>query len=569
VSASTESGAGAVWSAVAGRARRIAAGPALADFAPSRECPPAPPQQRLLTTEALRPGGGAHNLLFAYRLRGALDVGALERALASAWARHDGLRSHFPGEGVQRFHSPDGLALQQAGDGSGGIEWARREAAALGAQPFALRRDPLLRAVLYAYAPEQWLLVLVVHHIVFDAWSLDLLHRELGSVYAQGSAELPELRASYSQYAAWQHARLEDPAVRAPQHAFWVEYLDGRPPLARIPGTARGGGSVPGRRRTMSRPLHAAVVDASRSLAADSGASLYAVLAAAFAVHVSRRTGERDFVVLTPSAGRPAPALHDLIGYFVELHPLRANLERDQSFRAMVAAAASGLGQIAAHAELPTEALASLYGAAAGAAPLLFGLQNTPARPLQLAGLEVSVEQLDAGEADFGLYVNVVPDPDGGLAVTATYDDARLDGDEIAATLEAYAAVLRECVAEPDAVMRAGQATSQAIDAAPATRGSEPPQLSWPLEELRDHVAALAATPAATVNVERGLLELGLDSLKLIELAARVRRELELDAPLALYAAAPSLRSLAEDLLLLRCRSDRLHPDGAVDVFEF
>jgi aryl carrier-like protein len=484
-------------------------------------------------------GGTAQNLAFAYRLQGPLDVAALERALAVVWARHQGLRSFFPGAGEQRFHAPE--------------DWRLDPAEGLASKPFDLGSDRLFRAGVQRVGEDEHVLVLVAHHVVFDAWSLDVLLKEVE--LAHEGRELPALRTSFAQYAAWQQARAADPALSEPLREHWARYLEGQPPLVGLDASRSGGAAGSRRQAVLEIPVD--VVEALRELAAGQGTSLFAALFAAFGVLVAERTGERDFAILTPAAGRTVPALHDIIGYFVALHPLRVDLGAASDFAGLVAGCGRGIAGALEHHELPTRLAATLCGPSPGAAPLMFGLQNTPARPLRLAGLTVAEEAPEAGEADFRLYVNVVPAAGGALTVVASYDSGHYDAGFVEALLADYL----EIAADPARALPAA-APPRAAEAPVAAPASEE---IGPLRCLRRHVADLVNAAPDTVDAERCPLELGLDSLKLIELASRVRAELGVDAPLAAYAQTASLRALAEDLLLLQS-TRRPASDGAVEV---
>ncbi|MCP4663850.1 MAG: AMP-binding protein, partial [bacterium] len=294
-------------------------------------------QRALWFLEQLRPGTTAYLLSGALRIRGELDAGALKRALARLVARHPALRTTFKataGEPRQVVHDvlppevgeEDATAWTEAELGRRLAELARR--------PFDLARGPLFRFLLFRRTGEQVLLV-TIHHLVSDLWSIALLFEELEALYRDQTggpaADLPALPIGYADYVRWQEAVLA--SERGEQlAAFWQERLAGELPALDLP-TDRPRPAVPamggGLERLRLRPDLAAGVEAVGERA---GATLFMTLTAAFQVLLHRYGGQREILLGAPTAGRSAPELQGLIGYFVNPVVLRADLGADPSF---------------------------------------------------------------------------------------------------------------------------------------------------------------------------------------------------------------------------------------------
>ncbi|HEV7588712.1 MAG TPA: amino acid adenylation domain-containing protein [Longimicrobium sp.] len=299
-------------------------------------------QERLWFLDRMEPGSALYNVPAALRLRGALDAHALERALGEIVRRHEALRTTFREEDdapVQVVAPFDGFTLHL--DDLSSLDEAKREAELARrvdgetTLPFDLSAGPLLRARLLRLGGEEHVLLLCMHHIVSDGWSLRVLYRELWALYAayRGGAEspLPELAVQYADYAAWQREHLRGRALDR-QLAWWKEQLAGAPALLELPTdrprpavqTHRGG--------QVALDLPGDAVERLRALGRSEGATPFMVLLAAVQVLLGRYTGTDDVVVGSPMAGR-TQEVEGLIGFFANTLVLRTDLSGDPGFR--------------------------------------------------------------------------------------------------------------------------------------------------------------------------------------------------------------------------------------------
>jgi amino acid adenylation domain-containing protein len=422
-------------------------------------------QQRLWFLDRLSPGSAAYNLFYALRLRGPLDVRALERALAELVRRHETLRTVFvPDEGggaVQRVLPPATPPLplvELAGLPEPAREAeARRLAAAESARPFDLERGPLLRATRVRLAAEEHALLFALHHVVSDGWSMGVLTREVSVLYeafARGaSSPLPELPVQYADYAAWQRRWL-DGEVLARQLDYWRGRLAGAPPVLALP-TDRPRPPVPGERGA-SRPLvvPAEVAAGLRALARGEGATLFATLLAGWQLLLARWADEDDVVVGSPIAGRTRLELEPLIGFFVNTLALRMELSGDPTLRELVGRARETTLGAFTHQDLPFERLVEEVAPdrSLDHAPLFqvaFTLHDLGRAELRMGPL--AVEPLDAGgePAKFDLSLGLGEEGDrlvGALAFRAEL----FDGATIERLLERFGAVLAAMAHQPE-----------------------------------------------------------------------------------------------------------------------
>jgi amino acid adenylation domain-containing protein len=286
-------------------------------------------QQRLWFLDQLNPGSSEYAMAFQYQVRGPLDRGALGVAFCGLVARHEVLRTRFltgpGGEPVQVITEPWVVPV-------GSCEPAELEGLAL--QPFDLTSGRLLRVHLASQGPGQHILLVGMHHIVSDGWSIGVIADEMSELYAAAlagrPAALPPLDLQYADFAIWQRQWLAG-GVMDRQLAYWRERLAGlqptelptdrpRPPVRSVTGAATGF-TVP-----------AATADGLRRFAARSGASLFMITLAAYYVLLSHWTGADDISVATPIAGRTRAELENLIGFFVNTLVMRADLSGNPTF---------------------------------------------------------------------------------------------------------------------------------------------------------------------------------------------------------------------------------------------
>ncbi|HEX6040872.1 non-ribosomal peptide synthetase, partial [Longimicrobium sp.] len=456
---------------VAGLAARIqalrhaegfAAAPPITPVPRGEPLPASYAQRRLWLVDRMEPGTPAYNMPFALRLRGALDARALRRALDGVVRRHESLRTTFAehdGEPVQVIHPPSPVPLPvvgldalpaQAREGQ-----ARRLARAQALRPFDLARGPLLRAVLLRLDGDDHVLCLTLHHVVSDGWSTDVLVREVAALYdafrrGAPAPSLPELPVQYADYAAWQRGWLAGPVLEE-KLAWWRGRLAGAPPLLevptdhpRAPGLSAGAGSHP---VSLSAEASARL----RTLARGEGATLFMALLAGWQALLGRYAAQADVVVGTPVAGRAHAEVEGLIGFFVNLLPLRVDLAGDPTGMELLGRVRASALAAYAHPEVPFERLVEDVVAERSLthAPLFqatFSLERTDAAQAPaLAGVDAEPFAAGRGAARFDLEL-LMADDGGALGGTLVYR-AALWEPETAARMAGHLERLLEALA--------------------------------------------------------------------------------------------------------------------------
>ena len=371
-------------------------------------------QRRLWILSELEGPAATYNIAAAVQLTGALNRFALEQSLDALSRRHDALRTVFvrgdAGEPTQRVAPPDSRAFA--------LEVERAPAAAVNARasaragvPFDLARGPLARAVLFETAPDRHVLLLVVHHLVADGWSMGILVRELAALYrgfvTAAPVTLPALPTRYVDYAASETAALTRHAL-TPLLTFWRAALRGAPETLELPGdrAPRRHAAVGG--ATVRVEAGAAVVGGLRQVCEQEGASAFAGVLASLAVLLSRYTGQRDLVIGCPFANRRHAETMGIVGFFVNTLPIRMRLDDAPTFREVVRRAQRGIAAAVEHQALPFERLVDELqpDRASGRAPIYqvaLAYQANEAAALDLPGLAVEPLSVETGTAKFEL----------------------------------------------------------------------------------------------------------------------------------------------------------------------
>lgn len=421
-------------------------------------------QQRLWLVERLLPGNAIYNVARAYRLKGALDVGALQQSLNFIVARHASLRTTFSsadGEPRQIIHPPHPVALPVVELGHLPAPEAAAEAARLAEveslQAFDLTRDLLMRVrLLRLNAREHWLVV-IKHHIATDGWSANILWREMASCYEAFAAgrvpDLPPLPVDYAAYSVWQRARWASGELQS-QLDYWRQQLAGAPPLLELPTD---------RPRPTERTFRGAIllVEFPRDLVAElkgwlrrEQLTLYWVLLTAFKVLLLRYTGQQDLVVGAPAAGRPLTDLEGVIGCFLNDLVLRTQLDGELSVREALARVRATTLEAFAHQDAPFEAVLEAVHPerSRSRAPLfqvLFNLLSLPPFDKQFGDLAAQRLVLDNHTAKLDLGFSIRESAEA-LTGYLEYNSDLFDEATIRRLFGHYLNVLRAILADPD-----------------------------------------------------------------------------------------------------------------------
>jgi amino acid adenylation domain-containing protein len=380
-------------------------------------------QERLWLIDRLMPGTPAYNLAVALRLDGPLDVAALGSAFDRLVERHETLRTAFPereGRPVQEVVAAPAAFPLPVSDCTEADVLRRAEADAL--RPFDLSSGHPLRASLLRLGPERHVLLVALHHIVADAWSLGVLVEDLTALYA--GRTLPELPVQYADYAVWQRETLTGEEIER-QLAFWRGELAGAPRILDLPTDrprplvqSLRGGLVP-------FAVDAASTAALRALAQRAEATLYMVLLAGWSALLSRVAHQPDLVVGTTVANRDRLEVERLIGFFINTLALRVDLTGEPGFAELVGRLRRRVLDAFAHRDLPFEKLVEELQPVRDRSrqPLfqaVLTLQNVPRSAPDLGTLTLTPLEVQGQTAKFDLTLTLV-EQDGGLQGSLEY----------------------------------------------------------------------------------------------------------------------------------------------------
>jgi amino acid adenylation domain-containing protein len=429
---------------------------------PRRDSLPVSFAQRRLWLLDQMGAGAAYNVSGAVRLSGRLNVEALARSLEEIARRHESLRTTFAtvdDQPVQHV-SPDTdltlrvVDLRDREEDEREAE-ARRLARAEAQEPFDLARGPLARALLVALDDEEHALVLTLHHMVADGWSIGVFTRELGGLYrshaAGESPALPDPPLQYADFAAWQRDWLSGDALGS-HVGYWRRQLDGVAPLSLPldrprPSVQTFAGA------SLTRPLPLPLGRALQALARDQGATLFMVLLAGFQALLSRWSGQGDVAVGVPVANRDRRELESVVGLFVNTLVMRADVSDDPPFLEMLGRVRETSLSAFAHQQMPFDLLVEELRVPRDAArnPLfqvVFALQNAPLAPMELPGLVLRPQEIPTSTTHFDLELHV-QDAGAGLAAAFVYNADLFDASTVDRMGRQYERLLESAVEEP------------------------------------------------------------------------------------------------------------------------
>ncbi|MGE3267196.1 MAG: amino acid adenylation domain-containing protein [Chloroflexota bacterium] len=419
-------------------------------------------QQRLWLLDQVEAKSAAYNIALASRLTGPLNGEALRMALDALVDRHEILRTSFRSEGgnpVQVISDTRSASLAHVDLSA--CDVGEREAAlqasiaAESRRPFDLARGPLLRATLIRLGDDEHVLVLVMHHIVSDGWSLGILHRELTALYcAYAEGRLPALRElpiQYADFARWQRDRLQGDELE--RHlAYFREQLAGAPLVLELPTDRLRPRSQSFRGAGIGRQLSPRLTKLLRALGHHENATLFMTLLAAFATLLHRYSGLDDILVGSPFAGRTRGELEHLIGLFVNTVVLRTDLSGDPTFRELLGRVRETTLGAHGHQDLPFEKLVEVLqpdrdSSRSPVVQVMFALQTVPAEAsAQTRLLQSSV---DTGTSKFDLTL-FVTETDDRLSCWFEYCVDLFDAASIERMARHFEVLLEGIVTNPD-----------------------------------------------------------------------------------------------------------------------
>ncbi|WP_308477855.1 condensation domain-containing protein, partial [Myxococcus fulvus] len=421
-------------------------------------------QQRLWLIDQLQPGSAAYNVPLAIHLSGELSLPALQRALDALMERHESLRTSFALHDGQPFQliAPSlslpltcvDLRQVPVDEREERLTQLSEEAARL---PFDLSQGPLIRVALLRADDRKHILLLTMHHIVSDGWSMDVLFRELNALYTafvrDASAPLSALSIQYADFAVWQRQWLQGERLDA-QLAYWKEQLAGAPPFLPLPTDFPRPAIQTFRGAVARRSLPLSLLDSLKRLSRKEGTTLFMTLLAGFQVLLRRYSGQTDISVGTPIANRNRAELEGLIGFFVNSLVMRTDVSGAPSFRELLRRVREVALGAYAHQDVPFEQVVEALQPERDPSysPLfqvMFALQSGVEQSPPASALSMESRELRTHTSKFDLIVATVESPEG-LDCAVEYNTDLFTPDTIHRMLGHFQTLLTAAAEQPD-----------------------------------------------------------------------------------------------------------------------
>ncbi len=422
-------------------------------------------QQRLWFLDQLAPANPVYNIPLGFCLRGLLNVEALEKSFRQIIARHEILRTSFQaveGQPVQVISQTLPFTLERIDLRSLSPKERERvieQRTSLEVrQPFDLSNGPLLRATLLHLHDEEQLLLLTMHHIISDGWSLGVLYHELTTLYDtytnEHSPTLPSLPIQYADFAQWQREQLQGERLEA-LVSYWQQRLAGAPQVLSLPTDYPRPTVQSFRGARQAFVLPAFLTETLKLLSRQQEVTLFMTLLTAFQILLYRYSSQDDILVGTPIANRTQTQTEDLIGFFVNTLIMRSQLSGTLSFRESLGQVSKIVLEAYAHQDLPFEHLVEKLHPERDLSynPLfqvMFVLQNSPMQSLHLGNLQMSPLQIESGVTHFDLVLEFNETLEGELRGQLSYNTDLFESSTITRMVESLLILLAGIVAAPD-----------------------------------------------------------------------------------------------------------------------
>jgi amino acid adenylation domain-containing protein len=421
-------------------------------------------QERLWFLQQLEPDSGFYNLSFGISIRGDLNTDALQYALNEVSRRHESLRTVFPQENnepVQRIQPAGEVVISRLCVSSPSIEDARKQSIEIATKEsrraFHLAEGPLWRVSLVDMADREALLVVVMHHIISDAWSIGVLVRELAVLYDSHANRrpptLPGLPIQYVEYALSQRSFLKSQAHQL-DIEYWTSNLAGIPPVLDLPNDF----PRPSKRNThgarFTFHLDDELIQRLKTFSGREGVTIFMTLLAAFQTLLARYSGQQDICVGTPVAGRHSSDVENLIGFFVNTLVIRTDFSGDPSFRSLLHRVRKASLSAFSHQKAPFDGVVKALHLSRSLDhhalfQVMFMLQNIDMEVPQVPHLEWSVTDLESGSAQFDIVFALLDDK-GRFSGRVDYSSDLFRAATIERMVKHFETLLKEIVNDPE-----------------------------------------------------------------------------------------------------------------------
>jgi amino acid adenylation domain-containing protein len=420
-------------------------------------------QQRLWFINQLQPGNSAYHIPIAIEIKGNLDVAILGSCINEIVNRHEILRTSFEivnASPVQKIASAVTIALPKLDLRHLSDQEQHTEIQKLSLEevqlPFDLGQPPLLRLKILHLGTDKSILLLTLHHIIADGWSIKILIRELSVLYQAFStgkpSPLPELPIQYIDFAFWQRKSLQNEVIES-HLAYWKYQLSTQPSVLELPTDCPRQPVQTYRGAQQKFRLTKSLSNKIKQLSQKQGVTLFMTLLAAFNTLLYRYTGQDDIIVGSPIANRNNTQIESLIGCFVNTLVLRTNLDGSPSFQELIERVRKVAIDAYVHQDLPFEKLVELQPSRdLSYHPLfqvMFVLQDSQLSNVNLPSLSWKTVELDSGTAKFDIFLSII-DSEEGLMGTLEYNSDLFNPDTVISMVEHFQTLLQAIVLHPD-----------------------------------------------------------------------------------------------------------------------
>jgi thioesterase domain-containing protein/acyl carrier protein len=497
-------------------------------------------QARLWEIEVREHAPGVHDFSVAYSLRGPLNADLLEEALRAVAGRHVSLRARI----VERSGTPcleevplERPIMERCESGTDLSDLLRSEAG----RPLDVTAGRGWRATLFRTSPDEHTLLLHFHHIFADRWSLAVLMTDLAAAYGDLHAGRPPALAPAL-------LPVESAPVQEADLLYWKRLFAKAPEPLLLPLTRAGPMFAEYAGARLEFEIDAATTQGLKAAAAAQSTTLFAALAAGFAGFLHSHTGQKDVVLCTPMTGRHHAGSRSVIGYFNNILPMRLDLSGDVEFQTLMADVAASLREIYAAQDVPFHRIAALPEIAGRITQCLVALQNIPGLDLQLPGITSEYRDVPNGTANFDIAL-FAEEKQGRLRCLFDYKTALLEAAAAELLRDRLVEFLRAASERPSARLsglpRYSVPEAQKARVTAAEAGNQPSDTPNMAEDkmiaLWREIFSLSAGP---LGADSDFFALGGDSLKAARLFAAIRRDFQIDLPLATLLEAPTPRQL-------------------------
>lgn len=484
-------------------------------------------QEQIWFIDQLEPNLPLYNIPFDLHIKGALDVAALEAALALLTERHEVLRTSFVSvEGSARVRVHDDVEVRLPVVDLTHVPSAARRDEALrlwdeeASRPFDLTVGPLFRATLLRLAEHEHVLLMTIHHIIYDGWTPSIIQGELAALYDQEAngrpADLAPLAIQYADFADWQRRWVTSDRM-AEELAYWKDHLAGAPVLelpTDLPRPAR----QTYRGEMITFELDAPLVDSLRDLSRSQGVTLFTTMTAAICILMQRYSGQDDIVIGTPTSGRKRAEIRGLIGYFNNMLPIRADLSGDPTFVDLMRSVRDVIAGALDHDEVPFEKMVEALAPKRDLSrnPLFqvaYSHQNAPQEGYTLPGMDIdnfaegSIRGIAPGTSKFDLTIGVGDGGEGELEGYFEYATDLFERPTMRRMIRHLEGLLRSIAADPKArLSRLEMMSATEIDELLRSRQRAPDAEAF--VAVHDAISAMAARAPdalAIASTERNL----------------------------------------------------------------